>query len=79
MFESAGLEHKIEKAAYKREEPKLREALLNVQFDLYERKGFPVIILIGGVAGSGKEEIANGIHHVMDSHYLTTFVMDRPT
>ena len=29
MFESASLSHRIEKAFYRREEPKLRDALLN--------------------------------------------------
>ena len=79
MFESASLEHRIEKVAYKKEEPALREALLNAQFELVENKSFPVIILVAGVEGSGKEEIANGIHDVMDAHYMTTFAMDVPT
>ncbi len=34
MFESANLKHHVDKAAYKREEAKLREALLDAQFDL---------------------------------------------
>ena len=79
MFESAGLEHTIDKAAYKKEEPVLREALLNAQFDLASSKAFPVVLLLGGVDGCGKEEVANDIHFVMDSHYLTTFAMDDPT
>ena len=56
MFESAELEHKIDKATYKKEEPKLREALLNAQFDLKENGRFPVLILIAGVEGAGKGE-----------------------
>ena len=38
MFESAELTHKIDKAVYHREEPKLREALLNAQYDLHEER-----------------------------------------
>lgn len=34
MFESAELGHRIDKETYQREEPALREALLNAQFDL---------------------------------------------
>ena len=48
MFESADLEHKVGKEEYKREEPQLREALLNAQFDLGAVKKFPVLIIIGG-------------------------------
>jgi putative nucleotidyltransferase with HDIG domain len=44
MFESADLEHKVSKEEYKREEPKLREALLNAQFDLGAQKKFPRIL-----------------------------------
>ena len=49
MFESAEVGHKVDKATYAREEPKLREALLNAQFDLAANAKFPVLILIGGV------------------------------
>lgn len=79
MFESAGLDHTIDKATYKKEEPLLREALLDTQFELAERKTFPVIIIMGGADGSGKEEVANDIQYVMDSHYITTFAMGEPT
>jgi len=42
MFESADLDQqKSAKEEYKREEPKLREALLNAQFDLGAQKKFP--------------------------------------
>lgn len=79
MFVSAGLDHTIDKATYKKEEPLLREALLDTQFELAERKTFPVIIIMGGADGSGKEEVTNDIQYVMDSHYITTFAMDDPT
>ena len=55
MFESADLEHEVPKAAYRREEPKLREALLNAQYDLKENGAFSVVILIAGVQGAGAE------------------------
>ncbi len=59
MFESAELGHKITKQVYARQEPKLREALLNTQFDLAQAKKFPVLILIGGGGGAGKGETVN--------------------
>ena len=59
MFESAELGHKVTKEVYARQEPKLREALLNAQFDLAAAKKFPGLILIGGVDGAGKGETVN--------------------
>ena len=53
MFGSAELSHEIDRKTYAREMPKLREALLDAQFDLAESKSFQVIILIGGVDGAG--------------------------
>ncbi len=47
MFESANLKHHVDKAAYKREAAKLREALLDAQYDLKQNGRFPVLILIG--------------------------------
>jgi polyphosphate:AMP phosphotransferase len=79
MFVSAKLDHTIDKAAYKKEEPLLRETLLDTQFELAEHKAFPVIILMAGADGSGKEEVANEIQYVMDSHYITTFALGDPT
>ena len=40
MFESAELGHKIDKRTYDAEAPKLREALLDAQFDLAKSKAF---------------------------------------
>ena len=54
MFESAELGHKIDKEAYRREEPGLREALLNTQYDLSQAKRFPVVIVIGGSTARAK-------------------------
>jgi len=73
MFESADLEHKITKAEFKREEPKLREALLNAQFDLSALKKFPVLIIIGGVDGAGKGETVNVLNEWMDPRHIVTY------
>lgn len=72
MFESAELGHKIEKAVYDREVPKLREALLNAQFDLALAKRFPVVIVIGGVDGAGKGETVNLLNEWMDPRHIQT-------
>ena len=59
MFESAELGHKVDKAAYDKEVPALREALLDAQLDLARQSAFPVIILVGGVDGAGRGETVN--------------------
>ncbi|MCX7141335.1 MAG: polyphosphate:AMP phosphotransferase [Proteobacteria bacterium] len=72
MFESAELGHKVTKQVYARQEPKLREALLNAQFDLAQAKKFPVLILIGGVDGAGKGETVNLLSEWMDPRHIQT-------
>ena len=42
MFESAELGHAIDKETLRREEPQLREALLDAQYELLEKGAFPV-------------------------------------
>ena len=78
MFESADLEHKVSKEEYKREEPKLREALLNAQFDLGAMKKFPVLIIIGGVDGAGKGETVNLLNEWMDPRHIVTYAFGPP-
>ena len=72
MFESAALPHEIDKAAYDVEEPKLREDLLDAQFDLVEARSFPVIVLLAGLDGAGKGEAINRLYGWLDVHYLET-------
>ena len=79
MFESANLKHRVEKAAYKREEPKLREALLNAQYDLKENGRFPVLILIAGVEGAGKGESVNLLNEWMDPRHIYTHSFFEPS
>ena len=79
MFESAELGHKIEKATYLREVPKLREALLNAQYDLVKSKKFPVIIVIGGVDGAGKGETVNLLNEWMDPRHIQTHAFPEPS
>ena len=79
MFESADLEHKVGKQEYRREEPKLREALLNAQFDLGAQKKFPVLIIIGGVDGAGKGETVNLLNEWMDPRHIVTYAFGPPS
>jgi len=79
MFDSADLEHKIDKATYRHEVPKLRDALLNAQFDLKQHGRFPVLVLIAGVEGAGKSETVNVLNEWMDPRHIKTVAFDEPT
>lgn len=79
MFEAAELGHAIEKALYKEEVPKLREALLDVQFELGQEKPFPVILIISGVDGSGKGEVVNTLNFWMDPRSIHAHAMGDPS
>ncbi len=79
MFASAELGHKIDKATYERDEPPLREALLNAQFDLSANGTFPVIIVIGGVDGAGKGETVNLLNEWMDPRFIHTHAFPAPS
>ena len=79
MFESAELKHHIDKASYRRQEPKLREALLNAQYDLKENGRFPVVILIAGVEGAGKGETVNLLNEWMDPRHIYAYAFPEPS
>jgi len=79
MFESAELGHQIDKATFKKEVPKLRAALLDVQYDVLEKKQFPVVILISGVDGSGKGETINLLYSWMDPRHISTLAFATPS
>ena len=79
MFESAELGHRIDKATYEHEVPKLREALLNAQFDLAAAGRFPVLIVIGGVDGAGKGETVNLLNEWMDPRHILTHAFPEPS
>jgi len=79
LFESAELGHKIDKETWKREQPLVREALLGAQFELFEKKAFPVVILIAGVDGAGKGTTVNLLNAWMDPRTIDTHALELPT
>ncbi len=79
MFESAEIGHKLSKSEYKREEPKLRQALLKAQYDLLDNGKFPVIILVNGVDGAGKGETVNLFNEWMDPRHIHTHAFGAST
>ena len=78
MFESAELGNEIDKATWKKEQPSLREDLLAVQFELFEKKAFPVVILMSGVDGSGRGETVNLLNAWMDPRTIETHALELP-
>jgi polyphosphate:AMP phosphotransferase len=79
MFESAELGHKIDKATHEREVPKLREALLDAQFDFVAARKFQVIILVGGVDGAGRSETVSLLNEWMDPRHIEVHGMGDPS
>src|ERR1700710_2159644 len=79
MFESADLDHSVPKAAYKREEPKLREGLLDTQYALMKDARFAAVILIAGVQGAGRGETVNLLNEWMDPRHVATYAFGDPT
>ena len=79
MFESAKLKHHVSPVTFKREERKLREALLEAQIDLLEQRRFPVLILIAGVEGAGKGETVNLLNEWMDPRHIHTHGFRQPS
>jgi polyphosphate kinase 2 (PPK2 family) len=75
MFESAELGHEVDKERYDEEEPKLRNALLDAQYELVDKKQFSVVILIAGVDGAGKGETLNTLNEWMDPRHIQTNAM----
>jgi polyphosphate:AMP phosphotransferase len=70
MFESALIEHKLDKGAYRREEPELRAALLEAQLDLVARKPFSAIVLVTGMDGAGKSAVIHRLLEWLDPRHV---------
>ena len=79
MFETAEVGHKLKKTVFKRREPKLRQRLLDLQYRLLDRKGFPVLILVNGLDGAGRSETVNLFNEWMDPRHLRTAAFGAPT
>ncbi|HST00659.1 MAG TPA: polyphosphate:AMP phosphotransferase [Usitatibacter sp.] len=79
MFEAAEIGHKLDKAAYKREVPKLRRRLLDLQYELLKESRFQAIILVNGVDGAGKGETVNLLNEWMDPRHIRTHAFGEMT
>ena len=79
MLASAEIGHRVTRADYDREEPKLREGLVNAQYDLLERKRGPILVLISGIEGGGRGETANQLTAWMDPRHIRVNAFGPPT
>lgn len=70
MLETAELGHAISKRDFDRAEPKLREVLVNAQYDLLEVRYKAVVLLLSGVAAGGRGETAKQLAEWMDPRHL---------
>jgi polyphosphate:AMP phosphotransferase len=60
----------VDRRAYDRKVPELRSALLDAQMHVLERGEFPVVLLVGGVDGSGKGDVVNLLLEWMDPRHI---------
>ncbi len=72
MFEAAELGHVIDEHSYAEQVPKLRENLLDAQFDLVESSRFEVVIIIAGMDGAGKGDVVHMFNEWMDPRHIQT-------
>jgi AMP-polyphosphate phosphotransferase len=72
MFQSAEIGHRLGKAEYDHAVPKLREDLLNAQYDLSGNADRAVLVLLAGIGGGGRSEVANLFSEWMDPRHLRT-------
>ncbi|HQR03091.1 MAG: polyphosphate:AMP phosphotransferase [Proteobacteria bacterium] len=79
MFESAELEHTVDKKTYVKQETQLRADLLDAQYDLWQAVRFPVVVLFNGLDGAGKGEMVNLLNAWMDPRHIETHAFPPPS
>jgi AMP-polyphosphate phosphotransferase len=80
MFEAVeGALEKVPSKAYDKRVAKLRNRLLEAQYRILEKKSFPVVILINGVAAAGKGETVNVLTEWMDPRHIRAHAVLPPT
>jgi polyphosphate:AMP phosphotransferase len=79
MFDSVRLPHRLDKAEFSEVSERLREKLLEAQFEFGERKRKSLLLLINGSDGAGKGEVLNRLYEWLDDHSLVTLSYGAPT
>ncbi len=78
MFEAAELGCKVTRAAFDEAAPALRTELLDLQMRLKEAD-CPVIVVLAGVDGAGKNETVNLLNEWMDPRWIITCAYGEPS
>lgn len=78
MFETAEIGNKVGKEDYKKEVPKVREALLAAQTELAASRT-AVVVLMGGVEGGGKSETVNLLLEWLDARGVQVHALGDPS
>jgi polyphosphate:AMP phosphotransferase len=79
MFQSAALPHVMTRDDFAVVEARLREQLLDAQFEVADKKNAAVMVTINGSDGAGKGEIVNRLYDWLDDHLVETLSYGRPT
>ncbi len=79
MFESADLDYAADKARWAKEEPELRQALLQAQFELGTSQACAVLVIIAGVDGAGKGEMLHLLNEWMDPRHIHSYGFAEPS
>jgi len=79
LFDAAERVPVVDKATFKDWGPKIREALLDTQFELHESASFPVIIVLGGNDLVSRGALLHALSKVMDSRNLSVVSVSPPT
>ena len=70
MFDSALLDHKLDKETYRREEPVLRTELLKAQLKLVASQRYSAVILVTGLDGAGKGALIHRLLEWLDPRHV---------
>ena len=79
MFEEAESDPKLAKKTFDLQEPRLRTALLNAQYALLNRADRTLLVVVAGIAGSGKGDTVNLMNEWMDPRHIHTLAFGMPT
>lgn len=79
MFESAELGHSLSRDIYDEHVGPLREALLDLQYELKTAASFPVLILVNGLDAAGKGETVNLLNEWMDPRLIASHAFSAPS
>ncbi len=78
MLEATEAGQTLSEAAFARQTPGLRVALINAQYDL-STADFPVIVVLAGDDRLGCNATLNTLHEWMDARYLEAFALRPPS